>query len=536
MKNKKAFVIFTIPVEGSEPKTFEIETEKLREQLKNAIPSAEYIQINLEAGDFKTALVMKLSELKKVLKKAELVCEIVPKNLLGYIDDITRKFAMSSKTIRKIVGRDDEIEKAWFYLSQKERNNVFLIGDVDVGKTAIAVEIARQISSNECPKEFYESRVLMLNVNLLLKINNDFMYEHMVDAVLNFLVKHRKNIILFVDKGIYMKTDDVLLTMLQNIIVKYHIPIVSTMDVENFEKYFLKDSTISKYLNYVYVEEPELEEIEPMLKGYISSLKKKNNISISKETVKFGIFTSVLSNSVSSNPGNVKNIFDRAFLEAKRKGKKEVDRQCILSCYDSYLKLYKNTTPEEKRATAYHEAGHYVALMMCNNVKDEKIAFVSILPMMDFLGVNWPYKILGKTLNYTQKYFLDYIAIYLAGRIAERLITLDESTGASNDLAHANDIAERMILVYGLSDDEKSKNRSFVTADYHLKSYLMHEERGKQLDKSIQVFIDKGTEIAEKIISENKVLVEEIAERLMKEEILTGDELGTIVEQYKNNK
>jgi len=61
----------------------------------------------------------------------------------------------------------------------------------------------------------------------------------------------------------------------------------------------------------------------------------------------------------------------------------------------------------------------------------------------------------------------------------------------------------------------------------------MYEERGKRLDKSIQVFIDKGTEIAERIINENKVLVEMIAERLIEEEILTGDELSTIVEKYK---
>ena len=533
MKNKKSFVTFTIPVEGSETRNLDIEVEQLREQLKNISLDAESAQINIDAGDFKTSLVMKLSELKKVLKTAELMSEIVPRNLSGYIDDITRKFAMLPKPKKKIVGRDDEIEKVWFYLSQNERNNVFLIGDVDVGKTAIALEIARQISTNECPREFYQSRVLMLNISSLLKITNDFVYEHKVDAVLRFLVKNRKNIILYIDEGIYMKTDEALITMLQKLIVVYHIPIISTMNVKNFETYFLQDSTISKHLNYVYVNEPELEEIEPMLNGYVARLQKKFGIKISKDTIKFGIFTSVLSSSVSSNPGNAKNIFDRAFLEAKRKDKKEVDKHCILSCYDSYWKLYKNITPEEKRGTAYHEAGHYVAFMMCNNVKDQKIAFVSILPMMDFLGVNWPYKIIGKTLDYTQKYFLDYIAIYLAGRVAERMVTFEESTGASNDLTHANDIAEKMILVYGLSDDEDNKNRSFVTLDYHLKTYLMYEERGKRLDKSIQVFIDKGTEIAERIINENKVLVEMIAERLIEEEILTGDELSTIVEKYK---
>ena len=184
---------------------------------------------------------------------------------------------------------------------------------------------------------------------------------------------------------------------------------------------------------------------------------------------------------------------------------------------------------------AYHEVGHYIVAIMCENVKDEKIAFVSILPMMDFLGVNWPYKILGKTLNYTKDYYIDHIAIYMGGRIAEKLVTLKNSTGASSDLACANSIAENMITIYGFSEN-KNENRSYVTRSLELKSYLISEDRKNEFNEEIQKYVDEGYKRAEKIINENKGLIAAIVEKLLKEEILTGEQLTKICEEYNKNK
>lgn len=532
MKERKTFVSFVIQTEDSKKLQVNISTEDLRNVINKANAEQENCTIQINQGTTRCSFTMKISELKKTIKKAELSKNIIPNFIAKYLTDITRNLCFSKMTLIPICGRTEEIEKTYFYLAQKQRNNVFLVGGIEVGKTAIALEIARQIATNECPKEFNYTRVLMLKPELLSKIKSDFIYAKIMNSILNFLKKNKKNIILYVDNGIFLKSSLELILLLQNLVIKYNIPIISTISKENFENYFLGDSVIAKYLNYVYVAEPEFEEIEPMVSSHIVKLEKKYKINISKEMVKFGIFTSVLSNSVSKNPGNAINVFERACLEAKRKGKEELDKQSILSCYPSYWKLYNKITPEEKRGTAYHEAGHYVVSMMCNNVKDEKIAFVSILPMMDFLGINWAYKVPGVTLNYTKQYFLDYIAIFMAGRIAEKLVTSNESTGAANDLAYVNEIAEKMILVYGLS--ENLKNRSYVTANYELKDYLLNDELICKLDNEIQSLIDKGTEIAENIIKENRILVEAIAEWLLEEEILTGEELSQIVECYIN--
>ena len=371
MKEKKAFVRFVIKKENSETvyRHIKIDTEELRKAIKNLNEEEMCIIKEKQNNQTTFSIEMKISELKKYIKKAELKTNIVPRFISKYIIDITRKF--SQKELAPIEGRTEELEKTWFYLSQKRRNNVFLVGGIDVGKTAIALEIVRQIATNECPKEFSYARVLMFRPEMLFEIQNDFIYMHLLNSILDFLIKNKKRVILYVDNGIYLKYSEDLNLFLQELI-KYNIPIISTISEENFEEYFLRDSAIAKYLNYVYVAEPELEEIEPMISRYIVKLKKQYKINISKDMLKFGIFTSVLSNSVSQNPGNVINIFDRAFLEAKRKGKVEIDKQSILNCYPAYLKLYNRITPREKMGIAYHEAGHYVVTIMCNNVKDQK--------------------------------------------------------------------------------------------------------------------------------------------------------------------
>lgn len=536
---KNPSVIFKIPRGNNKYENVTVDAEELRQAINNVNLSKatkeEKIRLELQYKGKAEYIELKLSDIRKIIKTSELCVNFVPNRLSNYLTDITQQQLAHVDKI-PIVGRDNEIEKVWFYLSQKKKNNAFLVGPADVGKTTIAFEIARQMSTNECPKEFYEKRLIMFKPEVLLKIKNDSIYELIINSVMHFLVKNKEKIVLFVDKAFYMKTDEYLIFMLYSLLKKYNIPFITTSSEEDFAMYFLADTTISKYVNEVYVEEPELDEIATMIKHHIVRLQKEHGVKISDEIIKFGICTSVLSDSVSANPGNVVNIFEKAFLEAKRKEKDEVDKNCILSCYNSYLKLYNNMSPTEKKKLSYHETGHYVVAIKSKHIDDEKIAFVSILPMMDFLGINWPYKIIGKKLDYTKEYFLDYIAVYLAGRIAEKLIDPRENTGASLDLEGACTIAEQMLTVYGLSENSYSRNRSYVTEDRKIKNYLISENKKEEFDKEIQQIINEGHKIAFEIINENQDLIQVIANKLMQEEILTGEQLTQICEEYNKSK
>lgn len=493
----------------------------------------EEITIPVSIGQESRNLKFEMKQIRKLLKNADLaISNIIPKYYGYYLEDATLKLV--NKNPYPIKGRERELEKVWFYLSQKKKNNVFLIGDIDVGKTTIAKEVCRQISTNECPKEFYDKRVIQLFPERILKIEKDFVFKRVMDGIVKFLEKNHKSIVLYIDNMLYMKTDYSLISLLYSVIKRYNIPLIGTLSIEDYSNYFLPDDAIAKYLNEVYIEEPELYEVEAMIMHHIKKLQKSYGIKISREMIKFGIYTSLLSQSVSVNPGNAINIFNKAFVEAKRKDKKEIDKHCILSCYNTYEKLYNNASIEEKRMIAYHETGHYIVSTRCDNVVDEKIALVSILPMMEFLGVNWPYRILGKTLNYDREYFIDRIAISLGGRIAEKIFTGKDSTGASSDLAHASELAECMICMYGFSKNDSSKNRSYVSDDsWTIKEYLISDSKREELNIEIQEIIDEAYIRAEEIINKNKDLLERIAEELLEKEILTGEELEKICENHK---
>lgn len=526
MKGKKKDVVIWLNYEG---RTIEISANELQQTIQKAKfkPDVEEICLRFNIKGEILDIPVKISDMRKAIKQAILVKKLVPNSLTEYLEDITQKLMM--KPIMPIAKREHELEKVWFYISQKVRNNVFLTGEIDVGKTAIAHEIARQISTNECPKEFYEKRVLLLRPEKLLNIKSDRIYESTVRKLMNFLVENRKSIVLYIDNAFFMITDELLIMMLYACIKKYNIPMIATINSEYYDRYFFENTSISKYLNEVYVKEPEMENIKSMIESHLRLFENRYKVKCTEEAIKFGIYTACLSESPSSEPGNVISIFEKAFREARRKGKKEVDKECILSCYNTYLENYENTPEKEKRATSYHETGHYIVQVMCQHRSDVKISCVSILPMMWWAGVTMSYYDIKEYAIRSKEYFIDQIAMSLGGRIAEKRVINTNSTGASNDLEKVNAYAKAVVMRWGFSDKEGNKNRSYDYEDY----FLMPESKKELIDKEIQELIDAGMKRAEEIISKNEGLLKVIAERLLVEEILTGEELEQICKEYE---
>lgn len=529
MKKKKVGIYFEVEVDGEIHKLI-VSEEELRNVIKNSKirrDKEEEIILQFETNGKKTNVAYKMSLINSVLKKATLTKNIIPRSLDEYLEDLTQKLVQ--KPIMPIAKREHELEKVWFYISQKVRNNVFLTGKIDVGKTAIAHEIARQISTNECPKEFYEKRVMLLRPDKLLNIKSDRIYENTVRKIMNFLVENRKSIVLYIDNAFFMITDELLIMMLYACIKRYNIPMIATINSEYFDRYFLKNISISKFLNEVYVKEPEIENIRAMIESSLKLFENRYKVKCTEETIKFGIYTACLSESPSAEPGNVISIFQKAFREARRKGKSEVDKECILSCYNTYLENYENTPQEMKRGTAYHETGHYIARIKSKYQKNLKISCVSILPMLDWAGVTCSYYDQKEYYIASRDYFIDEIAMDLAGRVAEKKYTNLDSAGACSDLEHASMYAKAIVMEWGFSEKDDNRNRSYDYEDY----FLMPESKKELIDKEIQELIDAGMKRAEEIIKENEGLLKVIAERLMVDEILTGEELEQICKEYE---
>lgn len=508
-----------------------VETKYLKSILRKAEKEDKSeAEINLIInGNQNLKFNISVNKLKILLLKTENTNNI-PVYLSNYIVDFTSQMDFYKK--HPIVGRDDEIKKIWFYLSQKSKNNVFLVGNKDVGKTTICYEIARQIETGECPVSFFAKRMILLRTEKILSIKRNWKLERVVKSILLYLAQNANNIVLYIDKALYMRVNPYLAAILNECIIRYKIPLITTCSENEFEKVFQEDFLVGKYVNRVSVKEPEIEEILPMVKNHVIKLEVENQISISSEMLKYAIFTASLTNSISMEPGNTINVLDRTFVEAKQDGKTKIDKECILACYDSYLKLYNSISKEEKKIIAYHEVGHYIVQKMCKHVQNVKIAYVSILPMMDYLGVNATYIVPGKNMNYTREYFIEMISVYLAGRISEKLITNSYSSGACSDLEVANTLAEEMLTVYGLS--ESSKNRNFTAYNgYLVKDYLLNEQNKEEINREISKILEEAYQQAEKVILENRELIDNIVEWLMEEEVLTGEQLEEIVEAYK---
>jgi ATP-dependent Clp protease ATP-binding subunit ClpA len=482
-------------------------------------------------------ICLSISTLKHIIKEAELMQEElqVPKALENYLINLSDK--KISQRMEKLSSRDEEIEKLWTHLTSLTKSNAILVGESGVGKTTMAMEVVRQINAKECPEDFLGYKVYQLNTEKLLEIENMFIYQLIINKILAFVKENKDSIILYIDDLLHMKYDIILAKVLKIFIVGYNVKIIASILIDDFNEYFAVDNSLIKHLNPILLEEPEVEEIYPMLNSKIQQLQSKYRVKMSEKMIRFAILTGLyLSSSNSSNPESTLDVINFALADARKKGQTEVSKQNILSYYSIDFKLEKKTEKEEKVITAYHEVGHYLVKKMSPHIKGTKNAFVSILPIEGALGLTASYEELGKQLTVDKEYYTDIIADLLGGRVGEALYTNSYSSGATEDLSMASSMAEQIILSYGLSSRDSEKNRSYTLGGgMYIKDFLLTDELKKEINKEISELIAEGYKRAENIINSNKKLFEDIVSALLEDGILIGDELDEICEKHSKN-
>lgn len=362
-----------------------------------------------------------------------------------------------------------------------------------------------------------------------------FKYERTLKKLFEFIRENDKKVILYIDDLLYVKYEATFLRLFLLFIKTYNIKIIASVSVQDFEDFFATDMSLMKYLNPILLEEPEVEDIYPMLKTRIEKMQRMYKVKISERMIRFAILTGLhLSSSNSSNPESTLDIINFALADARRKSQKEIDKLNILSYYYIDFKLVKKTNEEERWITAYHEAGHYLVSKMSENMKSFKNAFVSILPIEGALGLTASYNDFGQQLTFSKEYYIDEIAFCLGGRIGEAVYTKKFSSGAQADLISANEMAERLVLAYGLSDIQGEQNKSYMVGNY-VKDFLLTDDLRLKINDEISSIISEAYKRAEEIINNNEQLLEEIVERLIEDGILMGDELEEICQKYQQN-
>jgi cell division protease FtsH len=188
-------------------------------------------------------------------------------------------------------------------------------------------------------------------------------------------------------------------------------------------------------------------------------------------------------------------------------------------------------TEEEKKVTAYHEAGH--ALVAALMPHADPLHKVTIIPRGMALGVTMQLPETDKH-NYTREYLATQIAVLMGGRLAEEIFLHQMSTGAGNDIERATEMARKMVCEWGMSGlgpltFGKKEEQIFLGREL-AQHRDFSEETARQIDAEVRRFVNDGYDSAKKLIEENRDKLARIAEALLEREVLDAAELKLILE------
>ena len=235
---------------------------------------------------------------------------------------------------------------------------------------------------------------------------------------------------------------------------------------------------------------------------------------------------------------DIANVCNEAALIAARNEKKFVDKQDFLDAVDRIVggleKKNKIITPDEKKAIAFHEAGHATVSWMLEHAAP--LVKVTIVPRGQSLGSAW--YLPEERLIVRPEQMLDEMCAALGGRAAEKVIFNKISTGALSDLEKVTKQARAMVTIYGLNDaignltyyDSSGQNEYGFTKPYS-------EKTAEMIDKEISNLIEKQYQRAIDLLEKHKDKLTELANVLLEKEVIFKDNLQKIFgnRPYENN-
>jgi cell division protease FtsH len=229
------------------------------------------------------------------------------------------------------------------------------------------------------------------------------------------------------------------------------------------------------------------------------------------------------------------NMVNEAALAAARQNRKAVLHYDFELAKDKVLMGVERKSlllsDEEKKVTAYHEAGH--ALVAAKLPKSDPLHKVTIIPRGMALGVTMQLPIDDKH-NYTKDYLETEIAIMMGGRIAEEMFLDQMSTGAGNDIERATELARKMVCEFGMSElgpltFGKKEEQIFLGREIaQHRDYS--EATAIKIDDEVRRLVGKGYETAKNILGANNDTLVRIAVALLEREVLDSNEIKLIIE------
>ena len=246
-----------------------------------------------------------------------------------------------------------------------------------------------------------------------------------------------------------------------------------------------------------------------------------------------------------STPGltgaDLENLVNEAALLAARNDQQKVNMIDLELAKDKVMMGAERRSmiisDEEKRNTAYHEAGHALVAKLLPGA--DPIHKVTIIPRGMALGLTQQLPEDEKH-NYPKEYLLNNLVILFGGRVAEELVLQHITTGAGNDIEKATDLAHRMVCEWGMS--EKLGPMTFGKQDEEIflgRDFTQQTDYSKntaiEIDAEIRRIIQESYCRAKDLLTANLRLLHEVAGKLLEKEVLDGSELDAIVRAFGGN-
>lgn len=271
-----------------------------------------------------------------------------------------------------------------------------------------------------------------------------------------------------------------------------------------------------RFDRHIYLELPNLREREEIFKVHVRALVMAEELDVHMLATQTSGFSGA----------DIANICNEAALITARNQKDKIGKTEFLEAIERVVagmeRKSKIISPEEKLIIAYHEAGHAVASWMLKHI--DPLLKVSIIPRGKSLGAAW-YLPEEKNIR-SASAFQEQLCAALAGRAAEELIFGEVSSGALDDLEKVTKQAYSMVLYFGFSS--KIGNISFYDSTGQTENALIKpysEETGKMIDEEVRQLVATNYEKTKSLLNEKKSLLIEVAEQLLKSEILYKEDL-----------
>jgi len=236
---------------------------------------------------------------------------------------------------------------------------------------------------------------------------------------------------------------------------------------------------------------------------------------------------------------DLSNLLNEGALTAARKNKEEIDHVDIEESIEKVIagteKKSKIISEADKEVTAYHEVGHALVAMFTPGC--DPLRKVSIIPRGMALGLTW-YMPDDEQVHTSRSQIMARIAAALGGRVAEKLIFGEYYTGASDDLNKVTQMARRVVMQFGMSDElgplvyGKNNEHVFLGRDFgHERDY--GEEVATAIDREVKRIVQQQYEYTYKLLSDNRDLMDAVTKELLEKETLDDEQVRVIQDRVQ---